>query len=262
MTSSKSNDLHEVSKPSLLWLVSEPHRAIFEYGISIPYKFWKTRKVSGDGHPVLVLPGFMATDKSTSPLRQFIDNLGYEAYGWDIGRNFGKEEYLDLLIAKLEEIHATHDEQVTLIGWSLGGIFARQLAKANPKMVRQVITLGSPFRNVLESNNASWMHQLLRGGKNKAAADEALLADIPLPAPVPTTAIYTKEDGVVPWEYCLEETEDNLHQNIQVRGSHCGLGYNPAVLRILEDRLTFERANWSKYEPSGMLEELILYPSC
>lgn len=260
MTEVKSSDI-EVSKPSILWLATEPHRAIFEYGLSIPYKFWKTRKPSGDGHPVLVLPGFMATDKSTKPLRKFIQCIGYETYGWEIGRNFGKEEYLDILIQKLKDIHAEHNQHVTVIGWSLGGIFARQLAKAHPELVRQVITLGSPFRNVLQSNNASWIHQILRGGKSRPAADEKLLADIPLPAPVPTTALYTKEDGVVPWEYCLEATEDDIHQNIQVRGSHIGLGYNPTVLSIIEDRLELSKSDWTKYETPDIIGGSLLYPS-
>jgi len=105
------------------------------------------------------------------------------------------------------------------------------------------------------------MHQILRGGKSRPAADEALLADIPLPAPVPTTAIYTKEDGIVPWEYCLEAKEGDIHQNIQVRGSHIGLGYNASVLRIIEDRLTYEKVEWVRYETSGILEEMIFYPS-
>lgn len=257
----ESNEQMAVSKPSLLWLATEPHRALIEYGMSIPYKFWKTRNSNGDGHPVLVLPGFMATDKSTSPLRKHIDSLGYTTYGWDIGRNFGKEEYLDILTNKMKHIHALHGEQVTLIGWSLGGVFARQLAKAYPDAVRQVMTLGSPFRNVMESNNASWMHQLLRGGKNVSAADEKLLLDIPHPAPVPSTAIYTKGDGIVPWEYCLEKEEGPIHQNIQVRGSHIGLGFNASVLQIIADRLTLEREQWTKYEPQSGLGDMLLYPS-
>ncbi len=257
----ESNDHLEVSKPSVLWLATEPHRAILEYGLSIPYKFWKRRNAKGDGHPVLVLPGFMATDKSTVALRKYINSLGYATYGGNIGRNFGKEEYIDLLTDKLKYIYELHGEQVTLIGWSLGGVFARQLAKTRPDNVRQVITLGSPFRNVLQSNNASWIHQLLRGGKDVTAANERLLIDLPIPAPVPTTAIYSKEDGIVPWEYCLEAEEDAIHQNIQVRGSHIGLGFNASVLEIIADRLMLKRADWVKYEPQSKLEDMLLYPS-
>lgn len=251
----------EVCKPSIFWLATEPHRAIFEYGLSIPFRYWKSRKASGDGHPVLILPGFMATDKSTASLRKFISDIGYTAYGWDIGRNFGKEEYLDILSSRLAKIYDDHGSEVTLIGWSLGGVYARQIAKLNPQLVRQVITLGSPFRNVLESNNASWLHQLMRGGKDTTAARADLLADLPRPAGVPTTAIYTKEDGVVPWEYCLEEVEDDLHQNIQVRGSHIGLGHNAAVMQIVEDRLQYKKRDWTKYEVNSRWEEFIVNPS-
>ena len=257
----ESNDNSEVSKPSLLWLATEPQRALIEYGLSIPYKLWASRKTTGDGHPVLVLPGFMATDRSTAPLRRHIDSIGYQTYGWDIGRNFGKEEYINKLSEKIKHIQALHDEQVSLIGWSLGGVFARQLAKETPHLIRQVITLGSPFRNVMESNNASWIHQILRGGKNVSAADEELLADLPIPAPVPTTAIYTKEDGVVPWQYCLEAVETELHQNIQVRGSHIGLGFNAAVLQIITERLTQTRYDWKKYEPQSSFEDRLILPT-
>lgn len=257
---SKSNDDNGVRKPSFFWLATEAHRAIFEYGLSLPYTFMKRKSDQADGHPVLVLPGFMATDNSTVRLRKFIETLGYHTYGWEIGRNFGKEEYLHILATKLKQIHALHDQKVTIIGWSLGGIFARQLAKSQPSIVRQVITLGSPFRNVLESNNASWIHRMIRGGKEESSADQNLLDDLPLPAPVPTTAIYTKEDGVVPWEYCLEEVEDDIHQNIQVRGSHCGLGFNPSVLKIIEDRLALPEDEWSKYTPDSLVGEVLLYP--
>lgn len=257
----ESNEKTAVSKPSLLWLATEPHRALIEYGLSIPYKFWKGRTVTGDGHPVMVLPGFMATDRSTAPLRSHIDRLGYTTYGWDIGRNFGKEEYLTHLELKIKHIQAIHSEQVTLIGWSLGGVFARQLAKAQPDLIRQIVTLGSPFRNVLESNNASWIHQVLRGGKNGTPANEQLLIDLPLPAPVPTTAIYSKEDGVVPWEYCLEKEESPIHQNIQVRGSHIGLGFNASVLRIIEDRLIYAKSDWAKYASPSIVRDLLLNPA-
>jgi len=251
----------EIKKPSLFWLATEIGRAVTELGISIPYRKFFHKKYEGDGHPVLVLPGFMASDMSTKPLRKFIKKLGYSAFGWDLGRNYAELRTLQILMDKLEEIYEEHGEEVTLIGWSLGGVYARQIAKAKPKMVRQVITLGSPFRGITEPNNATWIYNMISNGKRVVDLDAELLADLPKPAPVPTTAIYTKEDGVVPWEVCMEEEETWMHQNIQVRGSHLGLGVNPSVLNIVADRLLYTQENWEHFEPESFVEDLFLYPS-
>ena len=167
---------------------------------------------------------------------------------------------MDLLIEKLEEIYALTGEKISLIGWSLGGVFARQAAKAKPEMIQQIITLGSPFAGLTEPNNIAWLYSLITGGKEVKDVDQAFLDDVPLPAPVPTTAIYSKEDGVVPWEMCLEK-EDATHQNIRVRGSHIGLGVNMWVLSIIENRLKETPKNWKKFKPSGFLSRTLFYPS-
>lgn len=249
-----------IKKPSLWLLATEGHRALFELGTYYPYKFLKTDK-SGDGHPVLVLPGFMATDISTAPLRSFLKRLGYEPYGWGEGRNYANAEYLEHLIEKVEDIFLTHRAKVSLIGWSLGGVFAREIAKRKPNLIRQVITLGSPFNGITEPNNAMWLYELLTDGRGTEDVDPDLLKGLPDPAPVPTTAIYSKEDGVVPWKTCLESFEDELHQNIQVRGSHLGLGVNPAVLEVIKDRLQLTAKDWYHFEPSNVLEDKLFYPS-
>ncbi len=250
-----------IKKPSLLWLATECGRAITEFSISVPYrKFYKNCE-QGDGHPVLVLPGFMATDVSTGPLRKFIDKLGYSTYSWDLGRNYAKLQYMDELEARIAEIEALHNEKVTIIGWSLGGVYARQLGKACPDRIRQIITLGSPFRGITEPNNATWIYNMLPGNKRVIDIDSELLEDLPKPANVPTTAIYTKEDGVVSWKVCLEEKEDAWHQNIQVRGSHLGLGVNPSVLEIIADRLLYTKSNWEHFEPTSIVKDLLYYPS-
>lgn len=249
-----------IKKPSIWLLATEGHRALLELGTFYPYKFLKTDK-SGDGHPVLVLPGFMATDISTSPLRSFLKRLGYTPYGWGEGRNYANSEYLEHLIEKVEDIFLTHRAKVSLIGWSLGGVFAREIAKRKPNLIRQVITLGSPFNGITEPNNAMWLFELLTDGRGTEDVDPDLLKGLPEPAPVPTTAIYTKEDGVVPWETCIETVEDKLHQNIQVRGSHLGLGVNPAVLEVIKDRLQLTEKSWEHFEPSNVLEDKLFYPS-
>jgi len=251
---------HTVTRPSMFWLLTEAGRAVTELGLSVPYRKFLVRKNQGDGHPVLVLPGFMATDTSTGPLRRYIEDLGYTAYSWDLGRNTAKLVFLDTLLKKIDAIHEEHQEKITLIGWSLGGVFARQLAKARPELIRQIITMGSPFKGIHQPNNVAWIYNFFNPRKQIKDIDPILSADLPLPAPVPTTAIYTKEDGIVPWEMCIEE-EDELHQNIQVRGSHLGLGVNPSVLEIIEDRLLYSRHDWEYFEPKSFVKDVLFYPS-
>ena len=253
-------DSKPLGRPSLFWLVTEIGRAATEYGLSLPYRKLFAPKLEGDQHPVLVLPGFMASDFSTGPLRKFIENLGYEVYSWELGRNTAKPEFIDILIEKLEEIYNYHEEKISLVGWSLGGVYARQIAKARPDLIRQIITLGSPFKGIDQPNNVAWVYNLISNGKRVKDADPILFKDLPVPAPVPTTAIYTKEDGIVPWQLCMEE-EDELHQNIQVRGSHCGLGVNPVVLEIIAQKLLETRETWEYYEANNKIKELLFYPS-
>ncbi|GJM36219.1 MAG: alpha/beta hydrolase [Saprospiraceae bacterium] len=253
-------DSNPIVRPSIFWLLAEGGRAISELGLSIPYRKFFTSKGKGDGHPVLVLPGFMASDLSTKPLRKFINDLGYTAYGWDLGKNTAKTVFLDLLLEKIDSIYEQHGEKVSLIGWSLGGIFARQLAKARPDIIRQVITMGSPFKGIDKANNVAWVYNLISGGKRVRDIDPILFNDIPFPAPVPTTAVYTKGDGIVPWQLCMEE-EDDIHQNIQVYGSHLGLGVNLSVLRIIEDRLFYREENWTHFRSKGLIKDLLYAPS-
>lgn len=254
----KENSTDIIKRPSLIWSLTEATRALFEYGTYFPFKLLNNIPKVGDKHPVLILPGFLASDSSTVQLRKFINDLGYSVYGWGEGRNFASEEYIHLLLEKVDTIYKKHGTPVSLIGWSLGGIYARQLGKALPDKVRQIVTLGSPFKGVKQANNAKWMYDLLIRGSNKTQIDQDLIDDIPYPAPLPTTAIYSKEDGVVPWRLCMEELETAIHQNIQVRGSHFGLGFNPAVMLIIADRLRYTPENWQKFESSTLFEKLLV----
>jgi len=247
----------KIEKPLLFWLMTEGGRAMIEYGSYFPYHFLKKREKMGDSHSVLVLPGFMASDYSTRPLRRFLKRIGYAPYGWEIGRNLGKETYIGDLIEKVEELIQQNNQKVSIIGWSLGGVFARQIAKQKPQLIRQIITLGSPFRGLSKPNHAAWVYKFITNGRSAKDMDPVLLNDIPNPAPVPTTAIYSKEDGVVPWQTCMEENESDIHQNVQVRGSHFGLGVNPTVLEIIADRLRYEEDNWVHFKPDSRMKEMM-----
>jgi pimeloyl-ACP methyl ester carboxylesterase len=118
----------------------------------------------GDGHPVLVLPGLVTSDRSTIALRNFLKSRGYAAYGWELGRNYGPVPRIERgMIDRVEELYEKHRRKVSLVGWSLGGIYARQLAKAMPEKVRQVITLGSPFAGNPRSTNAWRLYEFTSG---------------------------------------------------------------------------------------------------
>jgi pimeloyl-ACP methyl ester carboxylesterase len=170
----------------------------------------------GDGHPVLVLPGLGGNDASTTPLRWFLGQLGYRSYGWGLGRNRGFGRHVT---DGLDELLAAKRERgpVSVIGWSLGGLHAVDLAQRRPDAVRSLITLGSPV------------------GRYRRP-----------PSAIPTTSIYSRTDAIVPWRSSVISA-DGSHENIEVRGSHLGLGHNPAVVVVVADRLAQQPGRWQPY---------------
>lgn len=192
----------------------------------------------GDGHPVMIIPGFGASDRSTRPLRALLNGLGYSAHGWGQGRNLGMRSGLrDALSTRLRELHEAHGK-VTLIGWSLGGVFVREMARHQPALVRRVITLGSPINGHPNANNVYSLF-MLANRKNPPKLDWEGFQKRRLAPPVPCVAIHSKSDGIVHWECSREEEADNT-QNIEVRSSHFGLGFNPSVLRVIVEQLALK----------------------
>ncbi len=241
------NKQRNIKKPSKFWLYTDGLRAFLEFISSIFFRLFYKYKKKGDGHPVLVIPGFMGSGLSTSILRKFINKHGYHAYDWGLDRNLANFEDLEFLSLKIEDLYKKHHKKVSLIGWSLGGVYARQLAKGNPEMVRQVITMGSPFNGATEPNNARWLYEWIKRREGTDEITDDVLADLPNPAPVPTTAIYSKQDGIIPWQVCMENVEDETHQNIRISGSHLGFGWNPSAMKIIVDRLQYDAGNWRHY---------------
>jgi pimeloyl-ACP methyl ester carboxylesterase len=138
---------------------------------------------------------------------------------------------------------------VSIVGWSLGGVYARDLALHAPQMVRYVVTLGSPFANDVRATNATRLYEALSGETVDADLDlrEALAGDLP----VPTTSIYSRADGVVNWNTCRLRPSDTS-ENIEVfLASHIGLGVNPAVLWAVADRLAQAEGQFSQFDRSG-----------
>jgi pimeloyl-ACP methyl ester carboxylesterase len=203
----------------------------------------------GDGHPVLVIPGFLAGPFSTQFLRDVLRRLDYRVYDWGLGYNMGYRAGMDeTLPARLRHIHErSGGRNVSIIGWSAGGIYARELARAFPDDVRSVITLGSPFRGNHTASTAWRVWRLVnRGSQATEAVSETAATRRAQPLPVPTTCIYSKSDGIVAWECCTSlpapETE-----NIEVRSSHLGYGHNLQTLAVIADRLAQPEGRWRPY---------------
>ncbi|GAC13183.1 lipase family protein [Aliiglaciecola lipolytica] len=220
----------------------------------------------GDKHPVMVIPGFLASDISTKPLRTFLKMKRYSAVGWGLGRNLGthivggKHIVSDELLNKVIELHVKHNSKVSLIGWSLGGILAREIARAIPDCIRQVISLGSPFNGPQGSAPlAAKMFEMINGDLSKREPD-AVSRLIPPPT-VPNSAIFSRSDGVAHWQACINNIEENhaLSENIEVKGSHMGLGHNAQVLWIIANRLAQKQGQWQPFRDNTLHK--ILYPN-
>jgi pimeloyl-ACP methyl ester carboxylesterase len=185
-----------------------------------------------------VLPGFIGSDDSTEPLRWVLRTLGYEAHGWDLGPNVGPTDFvLDGMEARLEILHRQYGQPVSIVGWSLGGVYGRELARDNPRAVRQVVTLGSPFR-MRRDDQSSIQHLAERFEKDwrPDALRRSLSERDKPPLSVPTTAVYSRSDGVVSWQLCVDDMVGK-HENIEIYGSHTGLGFNPSAIYAVADRL-------------------------
>lgn len=206
----------------------------------------------GDGHPVLVLPGFMAGDESTLVLRRYLKAMGYRSLQWTLGRNTGCPEIMQYrLVELLLELSDRFDTRLSLVGQSLGGVFARELARLYPERVRQVITLGSPIALRNSSTTLPIVRRLFEQSAGMTAEEmRDLLADMApdISPPVPLTAIYSKGDGIVNWRVCREPTEDHQTQNIEIIGSHCGMAFNPAIYYLIADRLAQPEDDWQRFD--------------
>jgi len=236
--------------PSLGLLLAEA-RGVFELNASVLLSPLLARAPKGDGHPVWVLPGLLASDLSTALLRRYLTRLGYQSHAWGFGRNTGAVTRMrPLLRRRLAEIHGESGRKVSLVGWSLGGIYARDLALHMPEMVRSVLTMGSPFSGDITATNARRIYEVLSGETLQNANVEdmkALSGDLP----VPTTSIWSRSDGIVNWRTCLVRPSDRA-ENIEVHlASHVGLAVNAAVLWAVADRLAQAEGEFRQFDRSG-----------
>lgn len=237
-------------RPPGVGLLLAEARGLFELNASLLLLPLLMRAPRGDRHPVLALPGFLASDLSMVPMRRYLSELGYDAHAWRMGRNLGGLARMrDALRGRLAEIHAATGRKVSLVGWSLGGVYARDLALHAPDLVRYVITLGSPFANDVRATNATRLYEALSGERleDHAELSHAIAGDLSVPA----TSIYSRADGVVNWRTCLLRPSDRA-ENIEVHfASHVGLGVNPAVLWAVADRLAQPEGEFWPFDRAG-----------
>jgi hypothetical protein len=234
----------QIEAPSKQRLLAEL-RALPEY---LRYRSAREslRKLStGDGHPVMVFPGLAASDRLTAPLRAHIAAHGYPVVGWEMGINLGlRRGLVETMLTRLRIWSDRHGRKASLIGWSLGGLYARELAKRDPARVRQVITLGTPSVGDLRANNAWRLYEALNDHKVDSPPIDTILHECP---PVPTCSIYSRDEGIVPPGAVMVPAGEQ-RENIEVEGSHLGLPWNPQVIRIVLDRLAQPEDRWKPYK--------------
>ena len=237
--------------PNLLLLLLEG-RAPWEAAASLAASPWLARLPKGDGHPVVVFPGLGAADLSTLPLRRFLQHSGYAPQAWGQGLNFGpRAGVLEACRKLVRSVVDKSGRAASLVGWSLGGIYARELAKEMPELTRCVVTLGAPFAGHPKATNAYRFFEWVSG--KSPASDHGLLAQLRGAPPVPTTSIYSKSDGIVAWPCSVNEAgEDGARtENIEIAASHIGMGLNPLALYALADRLRQDPNHWQPFHAQG-----------
>ncbi|MGI9293193.1 MAG: esterase/lipase family protein [Pseudomonadales bacterium] len=189
----------------------------------------------GNGEPVLVLPGFGASDVSTTPLRRYLSWLGYDVHGWGLGRNTGNVyELLPQAVEQVRRISTQRKSTVTIVGWSLGGVIAREVARDYPEFVCQVVTMGSPIVGGAKYTSLGGIFE--RRGADLDQMEATIAARESKPIRVPVTSIYSKRDGIVGWQASIDRHNVQV-EHIEVGATHLGLGISPDVFKIIAGKL-------------------------
>ena len=243
----------KVTPPSLVLTSLEGWRSFFSATHLASNRTFLKDLPQGDGHSVMVIPGFMAGDFTTIFIRYFLKHWGYAAKPWELGLNLGlnkRRETERRMSEQLEKHFLNSGRKVSLVGWSLGGVFARELARKHPEWVRSVISMGSPIGHDPNGAITAGIYQLISGNSfyDPEFMERVEIASQPVPK-VPCTAIYSKSDGIVSWKIA-RELESNIAENIEVKSAHSGLGMNTSVMFAMADRLRQIEHEWEKFDKS------------
>lgn len=234
------------------WMILLEGRAPWEFAASVAGWPLLTRLARGDGRPVLVFPGLAANDVSTLPLRTFLRSLNYQPHPWNFGLNFGpRTGVLAGCVEHVKELADKAGQPISLIGWSLGGIYAREVAKKVPTQVREVITLGTPFDGPPDATNAYRLFRLLSGIDPRDPRENPERARIRELPPVPTTSILSRSDGIVAWRASVNPSGPQS-ETIEITASHTGMGFNPLALYAIADRLAQAKGQWRPFHCDGL----------
>ncbi len=243
-----------MSPPSLAMALLEA-RAAYETGAAVAFGGAFARCLPAGSRRVLVLPGFLAGDASTRPMRKVLGQLGHEVHAWGLGRNLGPTASVVEGLAERVESLTEDGVPLDLVGWSLGGIFAREVAREAPERIGVVVTLGSPIQaRGAGDSHARIPFSILEPVHVKEARNRVPSAERS-PMPVPATSIYSRTDGIVPWQDCLA-VESATVENVEVFASHCGMGANLATSYVIADRLAAAGKEWRPFEAPMPLRAL------
>lgn len=223
-----------------------------ELGTMPLIKPWLTRSKTELAHAVLVIPGFTTNGRSTKVLRKALQSLGYDAHTWNQGINLGvRQELFDGVTDELDRLYKEYGGKVSLIGQSLGGIYARQLAKIRADKVSRVITLGSPVNDPEgRGSHVSGLYKVLNPEQLGENTDTwpFIAWNLDEPPPVPTTVIYSKFDGICHWRTCIQQGEHEQVENIEIVGSHIGMAINPVAQYVIAERLACSDTEWRPFK--------------
>lgn len=250
----------QIPKPPLFNMLLETRSLVEWASIYAIYPFIPKR-IKGGGKPVLLIPPYLGDDYSTSFVRKYLNSLGFKTYKWDMGFNMVKSHYIPRLEEKLDDIYQIHGEKVSIVGWSGGGIFAKIMANRHPNQIEQILTIASPIWGVMEMKTPVYGILEFFRGKSLKERNKRFLAELePIPT-VPVTCLYTKTDGLVPWKHCMEaESYRSNIKNIQVYGSHSGLGANASVLMMTANALSANINGENVIDVTKNVER-VLYPN-
>ena len=229
-------DSHGDIKPPSPYGVYQEAMGLFEFFRLLRHFPDLAAQPKGSREPVLVIPGYGTSDRITGLLRFYLKHLNYMPMGWGLGRNNGKvPELLDLLAKKFMRPEIRLKQPINLIGWSLGGYLARELARDYPERVRQLITLGSPVIGGPKYTVTAGWYRRMGYDLDQIAAVVAERNKKPLTVPI--TAIYSKKDRIVSWHSCIDKFSSHI-ENIEVASRHIGMPFSPEVYRIIARQLS------------------------